>query len=257
MEQIEFKAPKPVRYLKREQILLTKELKERVEKKILETLKRVKALYQVDIPMPTIHYDLKRLVAGQARHWKNPQDPYGVPIKTVLRFHPVFLVENTEDYIRETVPHEVAHIAVAYVWKGKPKNPKNKKVISHGEEWREMMVKLGVGPKGEQSWTDIIKSFYNPSSLDIPPKKKYGPRKVGGKQVGDIMARIKRLTPEEIAALLARLGIEGVSKNSPEVQAEIDELDMHLTNTREYRPLRKGTLSVAGHALNAIKSLEN
>lgn len=253
------KKSKPINYLKREHIVLTKELKEKVEKKVLEVLKRAKAIWGVDIPMPTMHFDLKRGTCGMYKHSSQmPGTEYHgkVPKVNILRWHPIFLVENESDYIEETVPHEVAHMIVAWIWKGIPKNKQQKKLMPHGDEWREVMIKLGRGPNGPKTWNKIVKHYYNPSSLDIPPKKKYGPRKMGGKNVGNIMALIGKLGPDELSALIIRLGLEGLAKNPPEVQAEVDALTEHLYNTREYLPLRKGTYSSAGWALKVINTLE-
>lgn len=185
-------------FIPRETVLLTKELKQKVEKQIRLCNARAKKLWNIDVEMPEVRYDLKRLVAGQAISRRTSE---GHVHK--LRLHPVFLVENVKDYIEETVTHEMAHIYCSILHPSTP----TRRVESHGNEWKKIMVALGVGPKPGQDWKRVIQSFYNPASLDIPEKRKYGPRKPGGRKVGDILALIKKLNKEEVAALELRLGI--------------------------------------------------
>ena len=59
--------------------------------------------------------------------------------QTVLRFNPVLLAENTEEFLLRTVPHEVAHL-VAYQLYGKNIKP-------HGSEWKTLMALFGADDK--------------------------------------------------------------------------------------------------------------
>jgi SprT protein len=52
-----------------------------------------------------------------------------------LRFNLKLLKENEEDYLKFTVPHEVAHM-ITYMVYGK--------VRPHGKEWKNVMYALGV-----------------------------------------------------------------------------------------------------------------
>ena len=246
-----------IQFIPREQILLTKELKKKVEKKVLECNALAKKLWGIEVDMPEIRYDLKRLVAGMAQSRRTPEG-----FVHRLRVHPVFLVENEKDYIQETIPHEMAHIYCAVLHPSTP----TRRVESHGKEWKEIMVRLGVGPKPGQDWKRVIKSFYNPASLDIPPKRSYGPRKPGGRKVGDILALIKKLNKEEIKALELRLGIsikdiDGAQVTPPPkkptkqellAEKEYNELLAELQSEHfDQRPAK--AVSVYGWALAVIK----
>ncbi len=62
-----------------------------------------------------------------------------------VNFHPVFLVENFQQYIDHVIPHEVAHLIVFQVY-GKRRTlthslfrRQSVAVKPHGEEWRHLM----------------------------------------------------------------------------------------------------------------------
>ncbi|MFF7708436.1 SprT family zinc-dependent metalloprotease [Pseudomonas sp. NPDC007930] len=48
-----------------------------------------------------------------------------------LRFNPQLLQENTEDFLRQTVPHEVAHLVAHQLF--------GDRIAPHGEEWQLIM----------------------------------------------------------------------------------------------------------------------
>jgi predicted SprT family Zn-dependent metalloprotease len=246
------KAAKQINYLKREQVVLTPELKAEVEVEVKKAVDFANKVYKSDLAYPDIKWDLRSRVGGMAIYAFNR-----------LRFHPVFAAENPKDYKKQTVWHEVAHLVARHVYKT-PKNPKAKKVMSHGEEWREVMVKFGRGPKPGESWDTVIKHIYNPASLALPERKKLGPRKPGGRKVGEIIARMKTLTPEEMDALKERLGMEiNIAEPQPpspleiKAQAESGRLrELLLDHFTHIQPPR-GTVSTAGWAMAVIENLRN
>lgn len=241
------------KFLKREAIVLTKELKEEVNDRVMECLGAAKRIWGVTIEMPEIRFDIKTHLGGMA-----------IPVMRRLRFNPIFLVENPQDYIRETVGHEVAHLIVPHVYK-KPIDPEQTKIMSHGKEWRVIMEGLGIGPKEGETWKDINKHVYDVSSIEIAPKKKHGPRKPGGRKVGEIMMRIDALSDEEREALSTRLGMavnksqssadRPLTKQELLAQKEGDALHSLLVN--EFADISQhNTVSLAGWASCAIKSLQ-
>lgn len=255
---------KPVVFLKREHIVLTKELKAKVEARVKETIELAEKIWGFKLPMPDIRYDLKSRVAGMA-----------YPAWNRLRFHPIFLVENERDYLTETVPHEVAHLLVphigpkiraAMIKAGKlPKAVADKKFMSHGNEWQAIMLGLKRGPRKDQTWKDVIKHVYNPSSIDMPVRKKHGPRQPGGRKVGEILLRIKGLNEEELEALRQRLGagfeIKLGEKERPptpqEIQAAKEHHELMQLLRGEYNHWRPHDVaSYAGWANNVITHLE-
>lgn len=83
------------------------------------------------VPDPQIRFDLRGRAAGQAR--------FGVGLPAVLRYNPVLLAANADDFLATTVPHEVAHL-LAYCRHGTRIRP-------HGREWRALMEGFGVAPE--------------------------------------------------------------------------------------------------------------
>lgn len=83
------------------------------------------ALQPVDI-----RFDLRGKAAGMVR-FVSP----GVP---VIRYNRTLLEKYGDSFIRQTVPHEVAHVVVAarYPYRTAP----------HGQEWRSVMEFFGAEP---------------------------------------------------------------------------------------------------------------
>ena len=86
---------------------------------------------RINAPEAQIRFDLRGRAAGQARF--GPRGPW------VVRYNPVLLCANAEDFLATTVPHEVAHL-VAYALHGARIRP-------HGPQWRAIMQYFGVAPE--------------------------------------------------------------------------------------------------------------
>lgn len=83
--------------------------------------------YRQKFEMPTVSFDQRGTTAGMAYLQKNH-----------IRYNPVLLNENFEDFLATTTPHEVAHL-VAHQRHGRT-------IQAHGPEWRQIMVDFGVPP---------------------------------------------------------------------------------------------------------------
>lgn len=79
------------------------------------------------IPTVEIRCDLKGRTAGKVS-WRS-----GTP--TLIRYNLTMAKGQETDFIRETVPHEVAHILCHLL---------HPKARPHGLEWQAIMVRLGV-----------------------------------------------------------------------------------------------------------------
>lgn len=100
------------------------DIKARVEAKTDEVLARLKG-WGMDVKRPKILYDLKGHTGG-----------YAIGGHTIrLNIQVLNDPRYTEDMIEQTLPHELAHIAVHQLW------PRAK---GHGREWQSMMFKLGL-----------------------------------------------------------------------------------------------------------------
>jgi len=78
-----------------------------------------------------IRFDLRGKAAGMVRFSSS-----GPP---VIRYNRALLEKYHDSFIRQTVPHEVAHIVVAAHYPFR--------VAPHGPEWRRVMVFFGAEPK--------------------------------------------------------------------------------------------------------------
>lgn len=58
----------------------------------------------------------------------------------VMRINPAFLVAHPDKMIEETIPHELAHLAIHEIYY----LGKNQVVDAHGYEWKQMMRKIGA-----------------------------------------------------------------------------------------------------------------
>jgi SprT protein len=57
-----------------------------------------------------------------------------------IRYNPYLFAKYFDDNINETVPHEVAHYVTDMVYG-------HARVKPHGQQWRELMLSLGVNPR--------------------------------------------------------------------------------------------------------------
>jgi len=73
-------------------------------------------------------HDLRGRIAGQA--W---------PGDSLLRFNPVLGAENWDDFLHNTVAHEVAHLLACWREGGA--------ALGHGPAWREAMALFGCEPR--------------------------------------------------------------------------------------------------------------
>lgn len=159
-------------------LLLTPELKAKVEKKMHACFKIAEKHYKVKFDFPEIRYDIKSWVGGLAYRNRN-----------LVRYNLILLVENEEHYLNSTVPHETAHMIVNALFRaGKFKLPDGKKKwMPHGGEWKEVMGVLKTVPN--------VKHSYDVTSIEKTPK---APRtKETIDRVDRILKQIMRLTEEE------------------------------------------------------------
>jgi SprT protein len=80
------------------------------------------------MPAPSVSFDLRGRTAGQAH-----VDEHHVRLNAVL------LIENPEAMVRETVGHEIAHLAAA--------RRHGPAVRAHGAEWEAVMRLIGLEPQ--------------------------------------------------------------------------------------------------------------
>ena len=84
--------------------------------------------FQRTFPRPQVSFRLRGQKAGVAHLSEN-----------LLRFNPQLYEENREDFLRQTVPHEVAHLIAHQLYGGR--------IRPHGPEWQAIMREVyGLPP---------------------------------------------------------------------------------------------------------------
>lgn len=78
------------------------------------------------VPFPEVVYDLKGHTAGMA-------NSHRIRLNLSLLNDPRY----REDMLKQTIPHEAAHVVVSQLW---PKEP------GHGAKWQRAMYALGLNP---------------------------------------------------------------------------------------------------------------
>ena len=82
-----------------------------------------------DVKLKAIRFDIRGAVAGQVKWYWNDGT-------CVIRYNPMIIKDNYEDFLERTVTHEVAH-AVAIRRHGRP-------AANHGWQWQRVMRELGA-----------------------------------------------------------------------------------------------------------------
>ncbi|MGI0075851.1 MAG: SprT-like domain-containing protein [Nitrosopumilaceae archaeon] len=95
---------------------------ELVVAKIETCIRMANKRYDKSFGFPTINYSIKNRTAGLAygRRWE-------------IKFNPILLKENLNEFINRTVPHEFAHLVVWDVYD----------TIGHGPRWKHVMCVFG------------------------------------------------------------------------------------------------------------------
>lgn len=107
------------------------ELKKRVNDRIDWCAKKL----GVNLPTPSIKYDINSArIAGTAQYSTN-----------TIRLNPVFLNAHTEQFIKQTVAHEYAHLAAQKKY--------GAFIEAHGAEWKREMRNLGIPPSRCHQYT--------------------------------------------------------------------------------------------------------
>ncbi|MDP8161706.1 SprT family zinc-dependent metalloprotease [Pasteurella skyensis] len=97
-------------------------LKIQVQRKLKQTLALANTYFEKEFITPQVNYKVRGAKAGVAYLERNE-----------IRFNPILLQENSDEFIKNVVPHELAHIIV-YQQFGKVK--------PHGKEWQGVMEQV-------------------------------------------------------------------------------------------------------------------
>lgn len=113
-----------------------KYLIEAIRQKVVESINRARSHYGIFVPPPELDFALKGSKAGQFR-WLHSHQAQKLR-RPFLRFNLAMAMENQDDFLKQVVPHEVAHLITVAQWG---------KVRPHGREWQKVMQEcFGLQP---------------------------------------------------------------------------------------------------------------
>lgn len=110
-------------------------IKSRVRQRVIECIGLVQQARQNCITttplysVPEIKYTIRGRTAGKCRH-------YHLTGECVLLFNPVLLLQDPDDFICQTVGHEVAHYCARRIY--------GRGIRPHGAEWQQVMKWMGL-----------------------------------------------------------------------------------------------------------------
>lgn len=99
-----------------------RQLKMQIQRRLRQCLQQSEQFFHRTFPMPDISYDVRGVKAGVAYLQQN-----------CIKLNRTLLLENPEEFIRQVVPHELAHLIVYQVFG---------RVKPHGKEWQAVMTEL-------------------------------------------------------------------------------------------------------------------
>lgn len=197
------------------------ELQKKVIEATYEYIEKASDHFKVVIPKPLVRFDLKGTKAGQAITTIN--------LKNEVRYNMDILTRNRTDFIKRTVPHEVAHVVASVVWGfGKVSR-------SHGHEWSQVMGVFGADDK----------RCHNYDMTGVPTRRR--PRHTytcGCKihQLTDI--RHKRVMYDDQTYICKLCRCELV----PVAQVSVTDSDVKSTSPKVTAPVQKKIMSKVEHA---------
>lgn len=121
------------------------EIKQRVNERIERDIEVAEKHFGIKIKFPNVVYKKRGTVAGVAKHYMWEID-----------LNPVLLMENLDEMINDTVPHELAHLidyqlhpenfASGRITMTRSGRYRREKRSVHGPTWKNIMIVLGVDP---------------------------------------------------------------------------------------------------------------
>ncbi len=129
---------------------IIEDVKIKVFQKILEVHKKLEDMHKFKIPSIPILFTKKGAVAGVFILKRDGT--------MLINFNMAMILKHTEHFVDNVVPHEYCHYVVCLIASQNPKLLK--KIKAHGEEWRQMMKKIGVEPTRCHNYDVPKKNYY-------------------------------------------------------------------------------------------------
>ena len=111
-------------------------LKSKVQDRVARLLSMSPTVIGMDMPQLDIHFNIRGRASGKMRRSRK-----GDVVKYTPHFNPIMWQNptNTDEFLFQTVAHEVAHAMQRYKF--------GYTVKSHGKEWAHIMERLGAEPR--------------------------------------------------------------------------------------------------------------
>ncbi len=103
---------------------------QQAEKQTLDLLSHAEAHFGIRLPGCDIRFDLRGKTAGMVG-FPPGRKPY-------IRYNPELLLHNREQFLSQTLPHEVAHLVARRIF--------GTNIRPHGHEWKQVMEFFGADP---------------------------------------------------------------------------------------------------------------
>lgn len=97
-------------------------LKMQVQRQLKRNLEQANLYFNRQFTPPTVSFAVRGVKAGVAYLQQNE-----------IRFNPVLLQENGQEFIQQVVPHELAHVLVHQLFG---------RIAPHGKEWKMVMEQV-------------------------------------------------------------------------------------------------------------------
>jgi SprT protein len=114
---------------------VSKAIMAQVELKIQDGINRATAYFGREFAFPSISYNLSGKTAGTATYQRNH-----------IRLNAVLLMENTEEFIARTVPHELGHLITWEMYSNDWSfyNRSTGRIAHHGLRWKSICTLIGM-----------------------------------------------------------------------------------------------------------------
>lgn len=116
-------------------MILSQTIRDRVTERIRNDVATLNARFNKDLKVPQVAYDARGSCGGRV----SPRDNY-----SIIHLNPALFVDNEDEMVNTTTPHELAHWAENQIFGGWERIGRKRSV--HGTRWKNIMMVLKADP---------------------------------------------------------------------------------------------------------------